>query len=211
MARGVAASGVRLFGVASSTRDSDGGAPAECGFVRTRDLAALVKPVSDARRELDPSEIDLHQRIIENAFERGGVLPAPCGTVFRSTEQLRGWMEQNYLALSEGLQFVAGRCEARVHLSRRPTKESEPPQTAQPAGITECFRALRRVSAAAMTLPPATAPEPALFSAAFLLERERWSDFETAVHALAQRHGALVIRQTGPWPPYDFVRLDFGI
>lgn len=210
MARGVAASGVRLFGVASSTRDSDGGAPAECGFVRTRDLAALVKPVTDARRELDPSEIDLHQRIIENAFEHGGVLPAPCGTVFRSTDQLRSWMEQNYLALSEGLQFVAGRCEARVHVSRRPTPAAESPQSTPPAGIPECFRALRRVSAAAMTLPPTVSPEPALFSAAFLLERERWGDFEAAVHALAQRHLGLVLRQTGPWPPYDFVRLDFG-
>ncbi|HKV50260.1 MAG TPA: GvpL/GvpF family gas vesicle protein [Gemmatimonadaceae bacterium] len=210
MARGVAASGVRLFGVASSTRDPDGGVPAECGFVRTRDLAALVKPVSDARRDLDPSDIDLHQRIIEGAFDRGGVLPAPCGTVFRNTEQVRGWMEQNYLALSEGLQFVAGRCEARVHLLRRPPKEGEAPQSPPPAGITECFRALRRVSAAAMTLPPTVSPEPALFSAAFLLDREHWRDFETAVHGLGQRYTGLVMRQTGPWPPYDFVRLEFG-
>jgi len=211
VARGVAASGVRLFGVASSTRDSDGGTAAECGFVRTRDIAALVKPVADARRELDSSDIDLHQRIVEAAFDRGVVLPAPCGTVFRNTDQLRAWMEQNYIALSEGLQFVAGRCELRVHLARRPTPEDVPAPTAAPSVITDCFRALRRVSTAAMTLPPIGAAEAGLFSAAFLLDRERVADFDVAVRALEQRHPALLIRQTGPWPPYDFVRLDFGI
>ena len=62
-----------------------------------------------------------------------------------------------------------------------------------------------------MTLAPVDVPEPALFSAAFLLDRERWSDFENAVRVLANRHAGLTIQQTGPWPPYDFVRLDFGI
>lgn len=209
MPRNVTVSGVRLFGVASSTRDADGAA--ECGIVRTRDLAALFKPVADARRELDPSDIDLHQRVVEAAFERGGVVPAPCGTVFRSTEELRRWMEQNYIALSEGLQFVAGRCEVRVHLARRPAQEGAPQAAAAPSIVTECFRALRRVSAAAMTLPPTEARAPVLFSAAFLLDRERMADFDAAVHALEHRHTGVLIRQTGPWPPYDFVRLDFGI
>ncbi|MGH7648708.1 MAG: GvpL/GvpF family gas vesicle protein [Gemmatimonadaceae bacterium] len=211
MARNVAASGVRLFGVASAARDADGNGAAECGFVRTRDLAALFKPVADAHKELDPSDIDLHQRVVEAAFERGGVLPAPCGTVFRSTEELRRWLEQNYIALSEGLQFVAGRCEVRIHLARRPTQDGAPQAAVAPTAITECFRALRRVSAAAMTLPPTSAPEPSLFSAAFLLDRERMAEFDAALHALEHRHAGVSIRPTGPWPPYDFVRLDFGI
>ena len=211
MARHVAVTGVRLFGVTSAARDTDGGPPVEANLVRTRDLAALVKQIPDSRRDLDPADIDVHQRVVESAFEKGGVLPAPCGTVFRSTEQLRRWMEQNYIALSEGLQFVAGRCEARVHLARRPTTEGEPGTPATPAVVAECFRSLRRVSAAAMTLAPVRDPEPALFSAAFLLDRERWRDFEAVVRMLAHRHAGVLIRQTGPWPPYDFVRLDFGL
>lgn len=211
MARHVVVAGVRLFGVTSVARDTDGGVPSEASLVRMRDLAALVKPITDSRKELEPSDIDLHQQIVESAFQNGGVLPAPCGTVFRNAEQLRRWMEQNYIALSEGLQFVAGRCEARVHLTRRPTTEAEPTTPTTPTVITECFRALRRVSSAAMTLAPVDVPEPALFSAAFLLDRERWNDFENAVRVLANRHAGLTIQQTGPWPPYDFVRLDFGL
>ncbi|HEX6806939.1 MAG TPA: GvpL/GvpF family gas vesicle protein [Gemmatimonadaceae bacterium] len=210
MARHVPVAGVRLFGVTSIARDTDGGPPSEASLVRMRDLAALVKPINDSRQELQPSDIDLHERVVESAFQHGGVLPAPCGTVFRNTEQLRLWMEQNYIALSEGLQFVAGRCESRVHLTRRPTTEAEPTTPATPAVVAECFRTLRRVAAAAMTLAPVDVPEPALFSAAFLLDRERWNDFESAVRSLAKRHAGLTIQQTGPWPPYDFVRLDFG-
>ncbi len=54
-----------------------------------RDLAAHVKPISDSRQELQPSDIDLHAQVVESAFQHGGVLPAPCGTVFRNTGQLR--------------------------------------------------------------------------------------------------------------------------
>lgn len=206
----MAVNGLRLFGVTLAARDSGDAPPGDVSVVRTRDLAALVRSVPYEPLEPGPSDVELHRRVVEAAFLHGVVLPAPCGTTFRSTEQLRRWMEQNYMALSEGVEFVAGRCEGRVHIRcPDPIDDGEPPPPVSPALLSDALRRLRRVSVAATTLPPGD-PRAAL-SAAFLLDRERWPDFELAVHVVAERHEMLHVGHTGPWPPYDFVRLDFGV
>ena len=42
--------------------------------------------------------------------------PAPLGVLFHSEEALLRWMELHYVVLSEGLAFVDGRCQVRVHI-----------------------------------------------------------------------------------------------
>jgi hypothetical protein len=47
-------------------------------------------------------------------------------------------------------------------------------------------------------------------SASFLVDRSRWRAFADAVAGEQHRDPELEVRLTGPWPPYDFVRLQFG-
>lgn len=47
-------------------------------------------------------------------------------------------------------------------------------------------------------------------NASFLVDRSRWRAFADAVANESQHHPALDVEMTGPWPPYDFVRLQFG-
>jgi hypothetical protein len=49
-----------------------------------------------------------------------------------------------------------------------------------------------------------------MLSAAYLVERELWSDFLEAVKDERDRYKQLHIELTGPWPPHDFVRMQFG-
>lgn len=45
-------------------------------------------------------------------------------------------------------------------------------------------------------------------SAAFLIERERESDFDFAVNRIGKKFGdGLNFKYTGPWPPYNFVEI----
>jgi hypothetical protein len=46
--------------------------------------------------------------------------------------------------------------------------------------------------------------------ASFLIDSQRWDSFNDTVSKEAQRQPALDFRVTGPWPPYDFVRMQFG-
>ena len=43
-----------------------------------------------------------------------------------------------------------------------------------------------------------------------LHEKLRWQAFKDNVSKEAERQSALAFRVTGPWPPYDFVRMQFG-
>ncbi|MGH7720478.1 MAG: GvpL/GvpF family gas vesicle protein, partial [Gemmatimonadaceae bacterium] len=66
-------------------------------------------------------------------------------------------------------------------------------------------------AAAAVPLRHAGRADPgAELSAAFLLPRDAWGEFSERVAELARHSDSLDFELTGPWPPYDFVRIDFG-
>ncbi|HVA22788.1 MAG TPA: GvpL/GvpF family gas vesicle protein [Chloroflexota bacterium] len=47
-----------------------------------------------------------------------------------------------------------------------------------------------------------------IMNAAFLVEREKASEFDSRVQDIARKHeGRLAFRYTGPWPPYNFVNI----
>ena len=46
--------------------------------------------------------------------------------------------------------------------------------------------------------------------ASFLIDSQRWENFKDTVSKEAKRQSALDFRVTGPWPPYDFVRMQLG-
>jgi len=49
-----------------------------------------------------------------------------------------------------------------------------------------------------------------VLSAAFLVERELWLEFERGFALARAANPALSVDLTGPWAPYDFVRMQFG-
>jgi hypothetical protein len=178
--------------------------------LRFRDIGALVEQAPFSHAASVRCDLAYHRGVIDRVFRNGAVLPAPCGTLFRGTEHVRRWLEQNYIALNEGIHFVAGRCEARVHVSLRAPEESLSEGDVGAAEMTaaECFRLLRPDAVAALSLPLRT--HSTILSGAFLVEQARWAEFAEQVRSQALRRPELLFAKTGPWPPYDFVRMDFG-
>jgi hypothetical protein len=203
----VAVIGLAVYGVALLPRD-DHGLPREVTVVRSRDLGALVRQAPYVRAACTPGELEAYRQIIDAATRTGAVLPAPCGTVFRSAEQVRRWLEQNYLALSEGVHFASAHCEARVHLLPRTTGLPDERAPDVVAAAAECFRLLRRAAEAA--IPVRHDPTTEVLRGAFLARRARWDELVEQIHEQANRFDPLVLEYTGPWPPYDFIRMDFG-
>ena len=188
-----------------------------------RDVGAIVAPAVYAASPLTPQELDRYREVIDGAFSRRPVVPAPPGTVFRSRELLAGWLELHYYTLVEALSFLEDRVTARLSVMRAepsapPSLRLAPADTAEMAVVgdltslaAESFRALRAEAVALLILragPDAAAPDAAAHGS-FLIERRRWRDFEQAVGVEAARHPTLRFQCTGPWPPYDFVRMQF--
>jgi hypothetical protein len=49
-----------------------------------------------------------------------------------------------------------------------------------------------------------------VLGAAFLVERSLWNEFQHEVERLRADSGKARVTLSGPWPPYDFVHVDFG-
>lgn len=220
----MAVTGLRLFGVAVLPDRSDGALAPKTTVIAHRDLGAVVRQAPYEPVELSERELEDHRAVIEAVFEQHTILPAPFGAVFRSADQVGRWLQMHYIALNEGIHLVDGRCEMRVHIrAARGAKpgvlgaadaleeeddeeDEDEPRPEVAAAAAESFRALRRQAVAAVPLRQTEGD--AVLSGAFLVERATWGDFTEVVAAQARRADGLTFEQTGPWPPYDFVRMD---
>jgi hypothetical protein len=199
---------LELLGLMAVAHDDVEPAAPGLSLIRERDLGAVVRAAPAAA--YDPqADVGEYEQLLDALFARGAVFPAPPGLVFRSADTLRRWMEQNYVGLAEGLAFLSGRCEARLHV--RPAPYTTSPEEIATAVLeaTDAVRALRHGAVATVTL--ADPEPPLLLSVAFLLKANEWAMFGEAVVEQERRFPQLRFEQTGPWIPHDFVRLDLGV
>ncbi len=202
-------SALRLFGVAATDGGSPAPLPEGVQLVPFRDLAAIVNEAPYVAAEAGARESEAHLAVVAGISAGRPMLPAPVGVIFQSRETILRWLELHYVTLSDGLAFIDGRVEARVHMRLREPQALEETRSDLAAVASESFRQLRRHAVAA--LPVKASPQSdELLSGAFLVEQERWQLFVEAVSDEETRQSALHLEMTGPWPPFDFVRMQFG-
>lgn len=196
---GLDSEGLYLYGVARSRAwRSAVGEGEGVVVVRYRDLEALVRPIAYRLPTLDDDAVRQHQRLVEGAMRRDTILPAPFGLVFRGRRAMIRFMEDQYIVLDEGLAFLEGHWELRVHI----TGDEDDQGLRELA--TQLYSELRRFARAAI---PLASGDGRLMSAAFLVGREAWIEFVERSDDLGLSHPELGFDVTGPWPPYDFVRI----
>jgi hypothetical protein len=201
---------LRLYGIMPVHDHGEEPPPAGIRTVTFRDLAAIVADAPYAPVAADDAAIVSHREVVETLFTGRSLLPAPPGVTFRTPQALQRWMELHYVALSDALAYIDDRAGARVHIVRGDgSRVGAEVGTELAAAAAECMRLLRRQAVAG--LPLRTDDQTGLvLSSAFLVERESWKDFAGAVRRVAADHSGLRVELTGPWPPYDFVRIEFG-
>lgn len=190
--------------------DTDSAGMVAHSFVPFRDLCAVVsEQKAFGLDEPTPDSVAAHQAVVDAVFRRGPVLPAPVGVVFRAPDVLKRWMELHYVSLSDALEFVEERAVARVHIVRADGKPEPEAGSELAAAASESLRALRRKAVASVPLRVEQTTGLAL-SASFLVEHDAWKEFLVAVDDQRDAHQHLRFDVTGPWAPYDFVRMQFG-
>jgi Gas vesicle synthesis protein GvpL/GvpF len=208
--RGVA---YRLIGIVQTAALSDAVRLAGGGAqgVSFRDVAAVVRPCpSKGELRSDAALLEHHAQLA--ALTRSvSVIPAPPYTTFRTIPATLQWLELHAVALADGLAYVDGRCGARVTAERDLEGATSDPAVLPPsAAAVESFRALRRHASATVPVVSETVGDgTTIATEAFLVERGSWDRFAAEVAAEDVRSPGLILRLTGPWPVYDFVRLQF--
>jgi len=208
-----AVTSLRLYGVAAVESGQVASLAAGTSLVHFRALAAIVEPSPYAVATPNDDEMAKYLHVLEDAHSRGTVLPAPPGTVFQSENTLLRWLELHYFTLTEALAVVEGHAAARVSITTSHGKNGD--QDAQrsfAALAADSLRLLRGQAAATVTLPKADGDDEdgVVARASFLVDSQRWQMFNDSVAKEAKRQPALDFKVTGPWPPYDFVRMQFG-
>ncbi len=203
---------LRLYGVAAVESGQTDTLSEGTTLTHYRALAAIVEPSNYSAVSLDDCEMTKYQRVLEEAHAHGTVLPAPPGTVFQSKNTLTRWLELHYFTLTEALSVIEGHAAARVSITTQRDREDADAQKSFGALAAESLRLLRGQAAATVTLPRADGDEEegVVARASFLIDSQRWKAFQDIVSKEAQRQSSLDFKVTGPWPPYDFVRMQFG-
>lgn len=207
-----ALSSLRLYGVAAVESGQATSLAEGTTLVHYRALAAVVEPSAYSVASFDDEEMAKYLRILEEAHSHATILPAPPGTVFQSIAILTRWLELHYFTLTEALSVVEGHAAARVSITVQGKREDGDSQKSFAALAAESLRLLRGQAAATVTLPRVDGDEEdgVVARASFLIDSQRWQSFQDIVSKEAKRQSALDFRVTGPWPPYDFVRMQFG-
>jgi len=205
---------LRLYGVAAVESGQATSLASGTTLVHYRALAAMVEPAAYTISTLDDEETANYARVLEEAYAHATVLPAPPGTVFQSQSILLRWLELHYFTLTEALAVIEGHSAARVSITSngREADGDGESQKSFAALAAESLRLLRSQAAATVTLPKTDNDDEdgVVARASFLVDSQRWQTFQDTVAKEAQRQSALSFRVTGPWPPYDFVRMQFG-
>ena len=202
---------LRLYGVAAAESGHTESLAEGTTLTHYRALAAVVEPSTYSIANLDEADMANYLRILEEVQSHTSVLPAPPGTVFQSASTLTRWLELHYFTLTEALSVIEGHAAARVSVTMQGKHETETQKTFA-AMAADSLRLLRSQAAATVTLPKADQDEEdgVVARASFLIDTQRWQAFTDTVSKESQRQSDLDFHVTGPWPPYDFVRMQFG-
>lgn len=169
-------------------------------------LAAAVTPArSSGDDDPAPEELRRHHRIVRELADRGTVLPLSWGFVARDRQAVRRFLRESRERLEEGLEFLDGGVELRLHV--RPREGSDVGPQLREVFLSGMLQSLRAHARSARRLP---ADHDAGADAAFLVERDGWERFRERALRWEERGPGVELEVTGPWPPYDFVRLDSG-
>ena len=205
---------LQLFGIISLDVSGDASPVRGVTVVSFRDLGALVSESAYVAPATSTQHIAEYRRVVEGAFARQTIVPAPFGSVFRSREALMRWLELHYFTLLEAVSFVTDRAMARVVVSYGDEPENTTTMAIDADAIDtaadESFRLLRRHAVASLVVNNHTGEAGPAARASFLIERERWDLFTDVVREEQRRLREIQVECTGPWPPYDFVRMQFG-
>ena len=182
--------------------------------VAFRDVGALVTDSAYAAPSPTAQHLSDYRRVVEGAFARQTIVPAPFGSIFRSRDSLMRWLELHYFTFVEAVTFVADRAMARVSVSYGEEPENTTAMSIDAelldTSADESFRLLRRHAVASLVVPQSPGMAMPAARASFLIERDRWDVFNEMVREEQKRLREMTVECTGPWPPYDFVRMQFG-
>ena len=169
--------------------------------------------------ELDEEVLWAHEQVVEELMSSATILPLRFGSSVERAEALVAMMEERREEFRDALERVRGAVElsVRAELPAAPAEEARPRPRSGTAYLQQRAERERRerdvaeqvhgplAALARRSVPPAAAPDPGRFKAAYLVEEGDVGAFGDRVGEMNAELEGFRISCTGPWPPYSFV------
>jgi Gas vesicle synthesis protein GvpL/GvpF len=177
-----------------------------------------------------------HHRVINAVARQGPAVPMRLATVYRDdgkvgavlaergadfraalerTAEREEWGVKAYAARPAAPAAAGPASSGAAYLQRRRQELSERQDSRRAATASaEQIHAALSALAAGTRLHPPQSPQltgnsaPMILNAAYLLDSGQGQQFVEGVSDLAERHPAVRLEVTGPWPPYSFAALE---
>jgi hypothetical protein len=193
------------------------GEPLRC--VRAASLAAVVSTAAERSGLGTESDMWEHERVVEMLMAGHDVLPARFATIVETDADVQRVLLQRRQPLERALERVSGSFEVGVRavLASRALERTPDARGSGTSYLLEATRRRRisedvgeRIERTLRPLARARRARPSqaggrLVTSAWLIDRERLSEFRDRAARLGAELEDCEVVCTGPWPPYSFV------
>lgn len=180
------------------------------GEVYTIPYKAISTVVSDTPLTgYQPTEenIKIHNEVINLVMKEHSLIPMAFGMVFKDKEVLLSVLEKSYEAIKKTLALLDNKVELgiKIVLNKELMELLDEERKSQFASYI--FESLKK--RAIESVNGKLFSERLLLNASFLVEKNKVEEFSKEVDKLK---GMLApkVQYTGPWPPYNFVKINIG-
>jgi gas vesicle protein GvpL/GvpF len=168
--------------------------------IRNDDICAVVSRVPREPIAATREHLLAHERVNRAVLADRTVIPMSFGMQCRSRQDVAELLRSGYDAFFEALEQMDGKLEFGLQGYRHGDAAAGADRA-----VPEILRQLGDVSLASrLNAPFGTGM---VMNAAFLVQRSGAAGFDHGVREISQRYPDLMFKRSGPWPPYNFVRI----
>ncbi|GGJ05400.1 protein gvpF [Halobellus salinus] len=172
-----------------------------------RTFSAVVSDIDTTEPERTDEDVEAHNTVLQRVLEYDGgrtVVPMSFGMAFKNKRTLKGVLRSARRALRSTFNDIKGTVELGVKILA-PADDATPRENVY-ASVTDQLTGLS-----------ASETENDLFmdrlivNKSYLVDRDQRDAFDAAIDGIESEYDdELIIKYTGPWPPYNFVDIHIG-
>lgn len=172
-----------------------------------KNLSAVVSDIDTTDPERTDEDVEAHNTVLQHVLEYDGgrtVVPMSFGMAFKSGRTLKSVLRGARRALRSTLNDIEGTVELGVKILA-PADDTGPQEDIQ-ANVTDQLTELS-INETENDL----FTDRLIINKSYLVDRDQRDALDNAIDEIETEYdNELIIKYTGPWPPYNFVDIHIG-
>lgn len=181
---------------------------AEVYTIPFKDVTAVISDSPLQDYTLREDYVRTHENVIRQVMENHTVVPMAFGMVFADGETLSSVLERVYETIKRAIELLKNRIELGVKVILPKDMADSFDDEKRKQYVSDILESLNKK--AVQSVNGELFSERLVLNASFLIDKANMNDFSEEVGRLEEKYGELKFQYTGPWPPYNFVKVDIG-